>query len=107
MKMVHVSLHTAWRFLREIPFRSLKKLLPLMSNPYEKIYQKELDYVVISMVAVRREFQGQGYLRVLLAKHVAHTPTVDFAIMFGKVIFINFNKFLLYLIIFAGSLYFI
>ncbi|MCD7861951.1 MAG: GNAT family N-acetyltransferase [Lachnospiraceae bacterium] len=66
MKMVRVSLHMAWRFLREIPFGSLKKLLPLMNNPYEKIYQKEPDYVVISMVAVRREFQGQGYLRVLL-----------------------------------------
>ncbi len=66
MKMVRVSFHMAWRFLREIPFGSLKKLLPLMSNPYEKIYQKEPDYVVISMVAVRREFQGQGYLRVLL-----------------------------------------
>ncbi len=66
MKMVRVSLHMAWRFLREIPFGSLKKLLPLMNNPYEKIYQKELDYVAISMVAVRREFQGQGYLRVLL-----------------------------------------
>ncbi|MCC8103327.1 MAG: N-acetyltransferase, partial [Clostridiales bacterium] len=33
---------------------------------YEKIYQKEPDYVVISMVAVRREFQGQGFLHVLL-----------------------------------------
>ncbi|MCD8013794.1 MAG: GNAT family N-acetyltransferase [Lachnospiraceae bacterium] len=66
MKMIRVSLHMAWRFLREIPFGSLKKLLPLMNNPYEKIYQKEPDYVVISMVAVRREFQGQGYLRVLL-----------------------------------------
>ncbi|MCD7743699.1 MAG: GNAT family N-acetyltransferase [Lachnospiraceae bacterium] len=66
MKMVRVSLHMAWRFLREIPFGSLKKLLPLMKNPYEKIYQKEPDYVIISMVAVRREFQGQGYLRVLL-----------------------------------------
>ncbi|MCD8337840.1 MAG: N-acetyltransferase [Lachnospiraceae bacterium] len=66
MKMVRVSLHMAWRFLREIPFGSLKKLLPLMNNPYEKLYQKEPDYVVISMVAVRREFQGRGYLRVLL-----------------------------------------
>ncbi|MCD8052148.1 MAG: GNAT family N-acetyltransferase [Clostridiales bacterium] len=66
MKMMRVSLHMTWRFLREIPFRSLKKLLPLMSNPYEKIYQKEPDYVVISMVAVRREFQGQGFLHVLL-----------------------------------------
>ncbi|MCD7956050.1 MAG: GNAT family N-acetyltransferase [Lachnospiraceae bacterium] len=66
MKMMRVSLHMAWRFLREIPFGSLKKLLPLMNNPYEKIYQKEPDYVVISMVAVRREFQGQGFLRVLL-----------------------------------------
>ncbi|MCD8190685.1 MAG: GNAT family N-acetyltransferase [Clostridiales bacterium] len=65
-KMGRVSLYMAWRFLREIPFGSLKKLLPLMSNPYEKIYQKEPDYVVISMVAVRREFQGQGFLRVLL-----------------------------------------
>ncbi|MCD8398456.1 MAG: hypothetical protein LUD12_14985 [Lachnospiraceae bacterium] len=51
--MVRVSFHMAWRFLREIPFGSLKKLLPLMNNPYEKIYQKEPDYVVISMVAVR------------------------------------------------------
>ncbi|MCD7885952.1 MAG: hypothetical protein LUI87_20020 [Lachnospiraceae bacterium] len=66
MKMVRVFFHMAWRFLREIPFRSLKKLLPLMSNPYEKLYQKEPDYVVISMVAVRREFQGQGFLHVLL-----------------------------------------
>lgn len=66
MKMVRASLHMAWRFLREIPFGSLKKLLPLMRNPYEKIYQKEPDYVVISMVAVRRGFQGQGYLRILL-----------------------------------------
>ncbi len=66
VKMVRVSLHMAWLFLREIPFGSLKKLLPLMNNPYEKIYQKEPDYVVISMVAVRREFQGQGFLHVLL-----------------------------------------
>ncbi|MCD7880788.1 MAG: N-acetyltransferase [Clostridiales bacterium] len=66
VKMVRVSLHMAWRFLREIPFGALKKLLPLMSNPYEKLYQKEPDYVAISMVAVRRKFQGQGFLHMLL-----------------------------------------
>lgn len=66
MKMMRVSLHMAWRFLRELSFHSLKKLIPLMNNPYEKIYQKEPDYVVVSMVAVRREFQGQGFLRALL-----------------------------------------
>ncbi|MCD8006568.1 MAG: N-acetyltransferase [Oscillospiraceae bacterium] len=66
MKMVRESLHMSWRFLRELSLSSLKKLIPLMSNPYEKIYQKEPDYVVVSMVAVRREFQGQGFLHVLL-----------------------------------------
>ncbi|MCD8107101.1 MAG: N-acetyltransferase [Oscillospiraceae bacterium] len=73
MKMVRESLHMSWRFLRELSLRSLKKLIPLMSNPYEKIYQKEPDYVVVSMVAVRREFQGQGFLHVLLEEpfHIA------------------------------------
>ncbi len=37
-----------------------------MNNPYEKIYKNEPDYVVVSMVAVRKEYQGHGYLRVLL-----------------------------------------
>ncbi len=68
MKMIRVSLHMAWRFLQEIPLGALKKLLPLMNNPYEKIHQKEPDYVAISMVAVRREFQRQGFLRVLLVE---------------------------------------
>ncbi|MCD8067948.1 MAG: N-acetyltransferase [Lachnospiraceae bacterium] len=78
MKMMRVSLHMVWRFLRELSFGSLKKLLPLMSNPYEKIYQKEPDYVVISMVAVRREFQGQGFLRVLLEEpfHIAQERNI-------------------------------
>ncbi len=83
MKMVRVSFHMAWRFLREIPFGVLKKLLPLMSNPYEKIYQKEPDYVVISMVAVRREFQGQGYLRVLLGEPFLHRPGAEYPLCPG------------------------
>ncbi len=66
LKMARASLHMARRFLREIPFRSLKKLLPVMNNPYEKLYIKEKDYVVDSMAAVRREFQGQGLLRLML-----------------------------------------
>ncbi|MCD7823468.1 MAG: N-acetyltransferase [Oscillospiraceae bacterium] len=78
MKMMRESLHMAWRFLRELSLRSLKKLIPLMSNPYEKIYQKEQDYVVVSMVAVRREFQGQGFLRVLLEEpfRIAHERNI-------------------------------
>ncbi|MCD7775351.1 MAG: N-acetyltransferase [Clostridiales bacterium] len=66
VKMARASLHMTWRFLREIPIGSLKKLLPVLGNPYEKIYKKEKDYMVISMVAVCREFQGRGFLRVLL-----------------------------------------
>ncbi len=65
-KMLRPSLHMIWRFLRELSFDGLKKMIPLLDNPYEKIYQKEKDYVVISMAAVRKEFQGQGFLRVLL-----------------------------------------
>ena len=78
MKMMRESLYMAWRFLRELSLRSLKKLIPLMSNPYEKIYQKEPDYVVVSMVAVRREFQGQGFLHVLLEEplHIAQERSI-------------------------------
>ncbi|MCD8040818.1 MAG: N-acetyltransferase [Clostridia bacterium] len=66
LKMGRESVRMVWRFLRGLSFDSIKKLLPVLNNPYEKIYKNEADYIVISMVAVRREFQGQGFLRVLL-----------------------------------------
>lgn len=57
-----------YRYIKEIPYSSLRKMIPLMNNPYEKTYANTEDYVVVSMLAVKKEYQGQGYMRVLLAE---------------------------------------
>ncbi|MCD8029133.1 MAG: GNAT family N-acetyltransferase, partial [Erysipelotrichaceae bacterium] len=64
--IIKVFFHMIYRYIKEIPYSSLKKVIPLMNNPYEKIYAHTKDYVVVSMLVVKREYQGQGYMRLLL-----------------------------------------
>lgn len=58
----------AVKVLRRIKFSEVRKFLQGMSGwiGYEKLYKNE-NYVVVFMVAVPKEYQGQGRLRPLLS----------------------------------------
>ncbi|MCD7893035.1 MAG: GNAT family N-acetyltransferase [Erysipelotrichaceae bacterium] len=64
--MIKAFFKMIYRYVKEIPYSSLKKVIPLMNNPYEKIYANTDDYVVVSMLVVKRKYQGQGFMRELL-----------------------------------------
>lgn len=68
-------LRMVFRMLREIRFKSLIKLAKNADNLYEKIYKKEKDYVLVSMVVVFPEYQGKGYLRKILATPFAEAES--------------------------------
>lgn len=58
--------HMVIRMLRQMRFNSLVKLAKNSPNLYEKIYKKEKDYVLVSMIVIFPQYQGKGYLRKIL-----------------------------------------
>ncbi|MCD7808227.1 MAG: GNAT family N-acetyltransferase [Erysipelotrichaceae bacterium] len=70
--IIKAFFHMIYRYIKEIPYSSLKKVIPLMNNPYEKTYANTQDYVVVSMLVVSKDYQGQGYMRVLLEEPFHH-----------------------------------
>ncbi|MDO4651003.1 MAG: hypothetical protein Q4B26_20385, partial [Eubacteriales bacterium] len=58
----------AWKVLKRIPFQDVRSYMNALSGwtGYEKIYKNE-DYVVVFMIAVPLEYQGQGRMKPLLS----------------------------------------
>lgn len=60
------ALHMIFRMLREMRFKSVLKVAQSGDDLYSKVYRRESDYIIISMVVVFPEYQGKGYLRKVL-----------------------------------------
>lgn len=54
-----------WRMLKELRFKSLLAVARGGEDLYSKVYRKERDYIVVSMVVVFPEYQGKGFMRAL------------------------------------------
>ena len=61
------------RFLRCLPLKAGILLKDSQNNwtPTEKRYKKRKDFVEIFLIAVRKEYQGQGYFRKMLEEPFA------------------------------------
>lgn len=60
------TLHMIKRFLRELPLRTCVTFAQSSAGLCKKLFKKEKNYVMVSMVAVLREFQGQGFMHKVL-----------------------------------------
>lgn len=57
-----------WHFLTRLPMQALQKMIIARHGwqDYTISHAHDADYIDVSLVMVRREYQGQGYLRKLL-----------------------------------------
>ncbi|MCM1062139.1 MAG: N-acetyltransferase [Eubacterium sp.] len=60
------SLHMIKRILRELPLKACIAFAQSSGGLSEKLFKKEKNYVMVSMVVVLREFQGRGFMRKVL-----------------------------------------
>ncbi|MCM1334780.1 MAG: hypothetical protein NC084_06615 [Bacteroides sp.] len=60
------SLHMIIRFLRELPLKTCMTFARSSAGLCEKLFKKEKNYVMVSMVVVLKEFQGRGLMRKVL-----------------------------------------
>lgn len=60
------KLRLVGQMLKQVPLSSCLKMAPTGSEQFAKAYKRE-DYIAVSMLVVLQEFQGQGFMRPLLA----------------------------------------
>lgn len=65
------ALHMIKRFLDELPLTACIAVAQSGGEQYAKIFRKEPDYIVVSMVVVLREFQGKGFMHKVLEQPFA------------------------------------
>lgn len=58
--------HMAFRLLNELPMDAAMCVIRSGRPQYARMYKHLSDYVAIPMVVVRKEYQGQGFMRKLL-----------------------------------------
>ena len=56
-----------FRMLKTVRFRSLLKIAASSDEQYAKLFKDADDYIAVSMVVVLQQYQGQGYMKKLLA----------------------------------------
>ena len=71
------SLHMLKRFLCELPPKAWAAAAGSGGNQYAKVFRKEPDYIVVSMVVVLREFQGKGFMHKVLEQPFAEAASKD------------------------------
>lgn len=69
------ALHMIKRFLCELPPKAWMAVAGSGGDQYAKVFKKERDYVVVSMVAVLREFQGKGFMHKVLEQPFAEADS--------------------------------
>ena len=69
----YMDLVLMYRYMRAIPARVMQKMLVVRQGwtDYTVYHFDTKDFVDVCLVCVRREYQGQGYLRKLLAQPFA------------------------------------
>ena len=65
------ALHMVKRFLCELPLKAGLAVMQSGGEQYAKIFKKEQNYIVVSMVVVLREFQGKGFMHRVLEQPFA------------------------------------
>lgn len=65
------TLYMVKRFLCELPLKASLAVFQSGGEQYAKIFKKEKNYIVVSMVVVLREFQGKGFLHKVLEQPFA------------------------------------
>ena len=65
------ALHMIKRFLWELPLKAGLAVMQSGGEQYAKIFKKEQNYIVVSMVVVLREFQGKGFMHRVLEQPFA------------------------------------
>lgn len=68
-------LHMIRRFLCELPPKAWMAVAGSGGEQYAKVFKKEQDYVVVSMVVVLREFQGKGFMHRVLEQPFAEAAS--------------------------------
>ncbi|MDE7224573.1 MAG: N-acetyltransferase [Acetatifactor sp.] len=68
---IRPALHMIKRFFSELPLKASLVVLKSGGERYAKIFKKEQNYIVVSMVVVLREFQGKGFMRRVLEQPFA------------------------------------
>lgn len=68
-------LHMIRRFLCELPPKAWMAVAGSGGEQYAKVFKKERDYVVVSMVVVLREFQGKGFMHRVLEQPFAEAAS--------------------------------
>lgn len=63
------------RFLCELPPKAWIAVAESGGEQYAKIFRKEPDYIVVSMVVVLREFQGKGFMHRVLEQPFAEAAS--------------------------------
>lgn len=59
------------RFLSELPLKACLAVSQSGGEQYAKLFRKEKNYIVVSMVVVLREFQGKGFMHKVLEQPFA------------------------------------
>lgn len=67
--------HMIKRFLCELPPKAWIAMIGSGGDQYAKIFRKEKDYIVVSMLVVLREFQGKGFMRWVLEQPFAEAAS--------------------------------
>ncbi|MCM1488715.1 MAG: N-acetyltransferase [Firmicutes bacterium] len=60
------SLHMIKRILSEMPLKAVLAVSQSGSAHFERLFKKEKNYIIVSMVVVLREFQGRGFMHKVL-----------------------------------------
>lgn len=63
------------RFLSELPPKAWMAVARSGGDQYAKIFRKEKDYIVVSMLVVLREFQGKGFMHRVLEQPFAEAAS--------------------------------
>lgn len=63
---VVLALHMIKCFLCELPLKACLSAVQRGGGQYAKIFKKEPDYIVVSMVVVLREFQNKSFMYKVL-----------------------------------------
>lgn len=69
------ALHMIKRFLCELPPKAWIAVAGSGGDQYAKVFRKEKDYIVVSMLVVLREFQGKGFMHRVLEQPCAEATS--------------------------------
>lgn len=74
---IGAAFHMLKRILCELPPKAWLAIAASGGEQYEKLFKKEPDYIVASMVVVLREFQGKGFMHKVLEQPFAEADKMN------------------------------